>query len=78
MPRYHFNVSDINGATGGEADRELPDLAAAHNEALMIARELRQMSSEAFRDDWSLWFVVVTDDDDAPLMSVPFAEAWLH
>ena len=78
MPRYHFNVSDINGTPGGRADRDLPDLAAARAEAVMIARDLRLMSTEPYRDDWSLWFILVTDDDNEPLLSVPFAEAWLH
>jgi hypothetical protein len=58
-------VEDIEGL-------ELPDLAAAREEAVGLARDLTR---ETFgRRDWSNWTVIVADDSGEQVLRVPISE----
>lgn len=72
MPRYYFSVAggkpfdDVDGL-------ELPDIVAAHAEALGFARDLMRIDCD--RRDWAGWSVVVTDDDHQAVLDLPFVDA---
>jgi hypothetical protein len=72
MPRYYFSVTserpfdDIDGL-------ELPDLAAAREEAIGFALDLMRM--EPSRRDWLGWVVRVTGEDQEHLFDLPFLDA---
>ena len=71
MPRYYFSITsgrfnDIDGL-------DLPDLAAAREEAAGFALDL--MSMEPIRHDWLDWVVQVTDEDQEHLFELPFLDA---
>ena len=62
MPRYYFSIT--NGRPFNDMDGlELPDLAAARQEAIGFARDLIRMEPE--RRDWSSWAVRVTGEAQA-------------
>ena len=72
MPRYYFSITseqpfdDIDGL-------ELPDLAAAREEAIGFALDLMRM--EPRRHDWLGWVVRVTGEDQQHLFDLPFSDA---
>jgi hypothetical protein len=72
MPRYYFSITskqpfdDIDGL-------ELPDLAAAREEAIGFALDLMRM--EPSRHDWLGWAVRVTGQDQEHLFDLPFLDA---
>ena len=72
MPRYYFSImncrpfDDVDGL-------ELPDLAAAHEEASGFARDLMRM--EPSQRDWLSWSVRVTGEDQRHLFDLPFLDA---
>jgi hypothetical protein len=73
MPRYFFSLS--NGRPFNDTDGlELPDLAAARQEAIGFARDLIRMEPE--RRDWSSWVVRVTDCADRSVFDLLFSEAF--
>jgi hypothetical protein len=72
MPRYYFSLA--NDRCFDDTDGlELPDLAAACEEASGFARDL--MRSEPARRDWRGWSIRVTDEDQQPLFELPFPDA---
>jgi hypothetical protein len=72
MPRYYFSVT--NGRPFNDTDGlELPDLAAARQEALGFARDLIRMEPE--QRDWSSWTVCVTDEAQTSVLELSFLEA---
>ena len=65
MPRYFFILESSSGTIPDEEGEELPDDAAAHKEALQVARELA---------DWdrvSSANVVVKTEDGRLVSEVP-------
>jgi hypothetical protein len=72
MPHYYIRLA--NDRCFDDTDGlELPDLAAACEEASGFARDL--MRSEPARRDWRGWSVRVTDEDQQPLFELPFPDA---
>jgi hypothetical protein len=71
MPRYYFSIT--NGRFDDIDGLELPDLAAAREEAAGFARDL--MGTEPVRHDWLDWVVRVTDEDQGHLFDLPFLDA---
>jgi hypothetical protein len=72
MPRYYFSLS--NGRCFEDTDGlELPDLAAAREEANGFARDLMRM--EPSQRDWLSWSVRVTGEDQQHLFDLPFLDA---
>jgi hypothetical protein len=71
MPRYYFSLT--NDRLFDDTDGlELPDLAAAREEAGGFARDLMRM--EPTQRDWRGWIVRVTDEDQQPLFNLPFLD----
>jgi uncharacterized protein DUF6894 len=72
VPRYYFSITgerpfdDVDGL-------ELPDLAAAREEAAGFARDL--MGIESIRHDWLDWVVRVTDENQEFQFDLPFLDA---
>ena len=72
MPRYYFSLT--NDRLFDDTDGlELPDLAAAREEAGGFAHDLMRM--EPARRDWRGCTVRVTDEDQQPLFDLPFPDA---
>ena len=71
MPRYYFSLSD--GRPFKDVDwLDLPDLEAARDEAMGLARDLIRLKPN--RRDWSSWSVRVTDEDNHSVLEVRFSE----
>jgi hypothetical protein len=72
VPRYYFSITseqpfdDVDGL-------QLPDLAAAREEASGFARDLMRM--EPSQRDWLSWSVRVTGEDQQHLFDLPFLDA---
>jgi hypothetical protein len=72
MPRYYFSITserpfdDVDGL-------DLPDLAAAREEASGFARDLIRM--EPGQRNWLSWSVRVTGEDQQQLFDLPFLDA---
>jgi len=74
MPRYHFNLRDDLDAADEEG-MELPDLAAAREQAITEARQIACASlKEQGRINLS-HYIEVTDSGGEPLFRLPFREA---
>ena len=73
MPMYYFHLSndekvlDVDGTN-------LADLAAARTHAFGVARELTFKSEGLLDQDWSLWRMLVHDDDGVELFSLPLSD----
>ena len=71
MPRFFFNVlNDIRAddATGVV----LPDLKAAHGEALKDIQDIVHDHFSTLRSAWSAWSIEICDEDKNVLLVVPF------
>jgi hypothetical protein len=70
---YYFHLSndekvlDVDGTN-------LADLAAARTHAFGVARELTFKSQGLLDQDWSLWRMLVHDDDGVELFSLPLSD----
>jgi Domain of unknown function (DUF6894) len=72
MCRYYFSLA--NGRFFEDTDGlELPDLAAAREEAIGFARDLMRMEPD--RSDWVGWVVQVTGEGQEHLFDLPFLDA---
>jgi hypothetical protein len=71
VPRYYFSIA--NGRFNDIDGLDLPDLAAAREEAGGFARDLIGM--KPIRHDWVDWVVRVTDKDQKHLFDLPFLDA---
>jgi hypothetical protein len=75
MPRYHFNLTDGKEVLKHRKSLELPGNAAAREEALVLARDLKEGKLIPDRK-WDGWFVEIKDDhghsiDTIPIDAVP-------
>jgi hypothetical protein len=71
LSRYYFSIA--NGRFNDIDGLDLPDLAAAREEAAGFARDL--MGMEPIRHDWRDWVVRVTDENQEHLFDLPFLDA---
>jgi len=73
MPMYYFHLSndekvlDVDGTN-------LADPAAARSHAFGVARELTFKSEGLLDHDWSVWRLLVHDDDGTELFSLPLSD----
>ena len=73
MPMYYFHLSndekvlDVDGTN-------LANPAAARAHAFGVARELTFKSEGMLDQDWSLWRMLVHDDDCIELFSLPLSD----
>lgn len=65
MPRYYFDVRDDDGAFIDEVGVELPDMAAAIQEA---RRALADMVRDALRDSKGDVAIAIRDGADGPVV----------
>jgi hypothetical protein len=65
MPRYYFDVRDDDGAFIDEVGIELPDMAAAIQEA---RRALADMVRDALRDSKGDVAIAIRDGADGPVV----------
>ena len=74
MPRWYFHIHDGKEATLDQEGTDLPDLITAHEEALIVARELMSNGPRDGRDR-SRWRFEIADETGAPILMVLFSEA---
>ena len=75
MPRFFFHIRNSNGLTPDEEGRQLPDAAAAREEALRGIRSI--VADEALHGRLDLSGTLdVADEAGEALFSVPFADAF--
>jgi hypothetical protein len=70
MPRYHFHLTDGKEVVNPAKGLELPGNAAAREEALALARELKDGKVMPGRK-WDGWFVEIKDDHGHRVDLVP-------
>ena len=70
MPRYHFHLTDGTETLTHAQGVEFPGDAAAREEALALARELKDGKTMPGRR-WEGWFVEIQGDDGRKIDSVP-------
>jgi hypothetical protein len=70
MPRYHFHLTDGTEVLKHAQGIELPGNAAAREEALALARELKNGKVMSGRK-WDGWFVEIMDDHGHRVDLVP-------
>ena len=74
MPRYNFVLSSKDGFMDDAEGTELPDLAAARQEAEKDVEHLRQPRVGG-RRNWAGWAMQVRDGGGAVLFEVPFSRS---
>jgi hypothetical protein len=73
MPMYYFHLSndekvlDVDGTN-------LADIAAARTHAFGVARELTFKSQGILDQEWSLWRMLIHNDDGVELFSFPLSD----
>jgi hypothetical protein len=73
MPRYHFHVTNARETLENPKGMDLPGNAAAREEAVVLAKELRHGQVMPGRN-WQGWFVTVVDQHGHQVDSVPIAD----
>lgn len=71
--RYFFHIRDGVGLIRDEEGMELPDIAAAHREALASARDVMLEDVKAAMSPVARW-VEITDAQDRVLASIAVRE----
>ncbi len=74
MPRYYFVLSSKEASMDDVEGTELPDLAAARQEAEKDVEYLRQRKVSG-RRCWAGWRMEVRDEGGAVLFAVPFSRS---
>lgn len=77
MARYYFNLRHGSGPDGLAVDPEgdeLPDLSAAREHALFVARDLIARVRTDIVRDWFVCSFEVEDDNAQVLLTVPFSD----
>ncbi|MGI4945301.1 MAG: DUF6894 family protein [Janthinobacterium lividum] len=74
MPRYYFVLSSKEASMDDPEGTELPDLAAARQEAEKDVEHLRQPRIGGGRC-WAGWAMQVRDEGGAVLAVVPFSRS---
>jgi hypothetical protein len=74
MERFHFHIRRAALVVDDPEGVEMPGLAAAHQEAVASIRSI--LADELLSGSIDLsGCVVITDEADSPVLTVPFAEA---
>jgi hypothetical protein len=72
MPRYYFRLTDGEQVVKTPEGLDLPGNAAAREEAVKLARELKHDKTLQGRK-WDDWFVAVVDQHGKQVETVPIA-----
>jgi hypothetical protein len=70
MPRYYLRITDGTEELKGSQGLDLPGAAAARDEALILARQLKDGKMMPGRK-WDGWFVSIIDEHGRQVESVP-------
>jgi len=74
MPRYYFHLTDGKQVLSNHKGVDLPGDAAAREDALDLARDLK--GGVIMRSwDWTAWFVAIVDEHGRKIDQVPIAAA---
>jgi Domain of unknown function (DUF6894) len=73
MPRYFFHLTDSKQVLSNHKGIDLPGDAAAHEDALNLARDLRHGQKMAGWN-WDGWFVAIVDAHGKKIDEVPIAD----
>jgi hypothetical protein len=74
MPRYYFHLTDGKHVLSNHKGVDLPGDAAAREDALDLARDLK--GGAVMRGwDWTAWFVTIVDEHGRKIEEVPIAAA---
>lgn len=73
MARYFFRLTDGKEVLKNSKGLDLPGNAAAREEAVVFARELKADKSLP-RRNWSGWFVSIVDEHGHEVDTVPIAD----
>jgi hypothetical protein len=73
MPRYYFHITNRQERLDNPKGMDLPGNAAARQEAVVLAGELRHGNVMPGRS-WQGWFVTVVDQHGHEVDSVPIAD----
>jgi hypothetical protein len=73
MPRYYFHITNGQERLDNPKGMDLPGNAAARQEAVVLAGELRHGNVMPGRS-WQGWFVTVVDQHGHEVDSVPIAD----
>ena len=76
MPRYFFNLTDGDDVMEEQNPQgvELPGDAAAREDGLMLARDLKH--GKLLKDrNWEGWFVSIVDESGQEIETIPIADA---
>ena len=77
MPRYFFNVRHRPGPAGLAVDPEgdeLPDVNAAREHALSVARTMIARERLTMIRDWMVCSFEIMDEEGRPVLTVPFSD----
>jgi hypothetical protein len=74
MPRYYFRLTDGKEVLKGQEGIEFPGNAAAREEALLLASNLKE-GKLAPGCSWDGWFVSIVDQHGREVDRVPVAAA---
>ena len=73
MPRYYFHLSDGKQVLNNHKGIDLSGNAAAREDALVLARNLKHGAAMPGRD-WSGWFVMILDAHGRKVDEVPIED----
>jgi uncharacterized protein DUF6894 len=73
MPRYYFHLTDGKEILSNQKSLDLPGDAAAREDAMVLARDLKRGRVMADRD-WAGWLVTVVDEHGHEIESVAIAD----
>ena len=74
MPRYYFHLSDGEQLLNNHQGLDLPGDAAARDDALALARDLKQ-GNVMQGWDWDGWFIKIVDEKGHTIDELPIADA---
>jgi hypothetical protein len=73
MPRYYFRITDGKEVLNAHQGLDLLGNAAAREEAVVLARELKK-GKIVPRRNWDGWFIRIVDKHGHEVDTVPIAE----
>jgi hypothetical protein len=73
MPRYHFHLTDGKQVLKNHKGIDLPGNAAARDDALVLARDLKH-GPVMQGWDWSGWFIHIVDTHGHKIDELPIAD----
>ena len=74
MPRYYFHLTDGEQVLDNHQGLDLPGEAAARDDALALARDLKR-GNVMPGWDWEGWFVSIVDEEGHKIDELPIADA---